>query len=279
MTIVGKETTHEVLKKDQEFCFREGTEMQLQMDHILSNVPDFTRNAKIIKEFAIGKLKYLMSRLQKNIDKAIDLYIGDCDEPKIIHDASKTVADIIAIPITNIIVGEEDYMHEDLLETFKNITSSVIKALVVPPILSFIHPWLHKQFVTIPLRFGWNPITKHRKIIINRIKPIIEKRLYDKKTLGDAWIAPVDALQCYLDDPEITPDLDPNNVNYDHIVDALGDFVFAAMGTTINGATRSLYELVERKQYWQELYEEAQEINKQCNGNELTTDDIAKMVA
>ncbi|RIB27154.1 cytochrome P450 [Gigaspora rosea] len=73
------------------------------------------------------------------------------------------------------------------------------------------------------------------------------------------------------------------------------------MATTSNGATRVLYsllysifiikyfslfflyfiyklDLVERKQYWQELYQEAQEINKQCNGNELTFDNIAKMV-
>ncbi|RIB24497.1 cytochrome P450 [Gigaspora rosea] len=268
MTIVGKETTHEILKKDKEFCFREGTETQLPMNHILSNVPDFMRNAKIIKEFAIGKLRYLMSRLQKNIDKAIDLYIGDCVEPKIIHDPSKTVADIIAIPITNIIVGEVCiicvffFISENFICCYKSMAAA------------------GKNFLMyrIPLRFGWNPISKHRKIIISRIKPIIEKRLYDKKKLGDAWIVPVDALQYYLDNPEITPDLDPNNVNYDHIVDALGDFVFAAMGTTTNGATRSLYELVERKQYWNELYEEAQEINKQCNGNELTSDDIAKIV-
>ncbi|CAG8666346.1 7366_t:CDS:2, partial [Gigaspora rosea] len=80
-------------------------------------------------------------------------------------------------------------------------------------------------------------------------------------------------------DPEIAPDLDPNHVNYHYIVDAIGGFIFAAMGTTANGATRALYDLVERKQkYWQELYQEAQEINKQCNGNELTSDDIAKMV-
>ncbi|CAG8475950.1 20425_t:CDS:2, partial [Racocetra persica] len=107
----------------------------------------------------------------------------------------------------------------------------------------------------------------------------IEKRLYDKKRLGDAWVAPLDALQYYLDDPEIAPDLDPNNVNYNYIADAICVFVFAAMGTTTNGATCSLYDLVERKQqYWQELYQEAQEINKQCNGNELTSDDIARMV-
>ncbi|CAG8676789.1 6271_t:CDS:2, partial [Dentiscutata heterogama] len=197
--------------------------------------------------------------------------------PKVIHEPRKTLADIVAVPVSNIIVGEECYMHEDILEAFKDITLQVFKIFLIPPVLSFIHPWLHQQFVAIPFRFGWNPISKHRQAIINRIKPVVEKRLYDKKRLGDAWVAPLDALQFYLDDPEITPD--PNNVNYKYIADAIGTFIFAAMGTTANGATRALYDLIERKQqYWQELYQEAQEIIKQCNGNELTSDDIASMV-
>ncbi|CAG8810299.1 25728_t:CDS:2, partial [Gigaspora rosea] len=79
-------------------------------------------------------------------------------------------------------------------------------------------------------------------------------------------------------DPEITPDLDPNNVNYDYIANAIGRFIFSTMGTTNFGVTYALYDLAEKKQYWQELYQEAQEINKQCNGNELTSDDIARMV-
>ncbi|CAG8729907.1 9857_t:CDS:2, partial [Gigaspora rosea] len=76
-------------------------------------------------------------------------------------------------------------------------------------------------------------------------------------------------------DPEIVIDLDPNNVNYDYIADGIGHFIFATMTNTTIGTTNALYE---KKQYWQELYQEAQEINKQCNGNELTFNDIAKMV-
>ncbi|CAG8676944.1 16180_t:CDS:2, partial [Gigaspora rosea] len=82
-----------------------------------------------------------------------------------------------------------------------------------------------------------------------------------------------------LNDPEATPDLDPNNANYDNIADVICRIIFSAMATTSNGASRVLYDLVKRKQhFWQELYQEAQEINKQCNGNELTIDDIARMI-
>ncbi|RIB23464.1 hypothetical protein C2G38_2171255 [Gigaspora rosea] len=64
MTIAGKETIHKVLKKDQEFDFNKATEM-----------------------------------VTKNIIKAIDLYI----EPKVIHDPHKTLPNIIAIPVADII--------------------------------------------------------------------------------------------------------------------------------------------------------------------------------
>ncbi|RIB29026.1 cytochrome P450 [Gigaspora rosea] len=258
MTIVGKETTHEVFRKDQDFSFREGFKNQIPTHLIFRHANLDEKHAKIVKEFVAGKLTHIISRIQKNIIKAIDLCIGECVEPKVIHDPRNTLADIIAIPAANIVVGEECYNNEDILETFNNLTSSILKLLRIPPILSFIHPWLHEQFITIPLRFGWNPISKHKKVILNRIKPVVEKRLYDKKRLGDAWVAPLDALQCQLNDPEATPDLDPNNANYDNIADVICRIIFSAMAATSNGASRVLYDL--------------------CNGNELTIDDIARMI-
>ncbi|RIB29030.1 cytochrome P450 [Gigaspora rosea] len=280
MTIIGKETTHEVFRKDQDFSIREGFRSLVPNHLIYRHAANLAEtNAKIIREFAAGKLTHLISRIQKNIIKAIDLYIGECVEPKVIHDPRNILADIIAISTANIVVGEECYNNEDILETFKTLTSSIFKLLQIPPILSFIHPWLHEQFITIPLRFGWNPISKHKKVILNRIKPVFENRLYDKKRLGDAWVAPLDALQCHLNDPEVTPDLDPNNVNYEYIVDSFCGIIVSSMGTTLNSASSVLYDLVKRKQhFWQELYQEAQEINKQCNENELTIDDIARMI-
>ncbi|CAG8722346.1 16304_t:CDS:2, partial [Dentiscutata heterogama] len=273
----GKETTHEILKKDQEFSREDAIEMQVPQRRIFSNI-NLEKHTKIVSEYLTGKSKYILGKIPKDIIKAIDLYIGECVEPKVIHDPSKTLANIIAISVADIIAGEECCNYEDILETFKSLSKSIFKIFYIPPLLSFIHPWLHQQFVTIPLRFGWNPLSTHKKVLISRIKPIIEKRLYDKKRLGDAWVAPVDGLQCFLDAPGINPDLNPNNVNYDFIVDAISCFIFVAMGATVKVVTPVLYDLAKRKQYWHELYQEAQEINKQCNGNELTSDDIAKMV-
>ncbi|CAG8464066.1 10196_t:CDS:10, partial [Scutellospora calospora] len=275
MTVVGKETSHEVLKKDKDFDFNEGTKFQLPLDYIFPHMSTTNnKTVEVVKDFAKGKLKDMLSRLQQNLTKAMDIYIGECIEPKVIHNIESVLSNIVSIPIANIVVGEECYHFGDILETFRQLTNSIAKISFVPPILAFIHPWLHQQFVT----FGWNPIAKHRNIIINRIRPVIEKRLKEKKELGDAWVAPLDALQVYLNDPAVAPDLDPNHVNYVLIADSIGLIVFAAMSTTSHSASYVLYNLAGREEYWQELYEEAQEINKQCNENELTSDDIAKMV-
>ncbi|CAG8753625.1 8858_t:CDS:2, partial [Cetraspora pellucida] len=106
MTVVGKESTHEIFKKDQDFCFREGIRMQMPLQHVFSYATDIEKNLRIIREFIIGKLKYLTSGLQKNIDKAMDLYIGECDEPKVIRDLYKTLSQIVSIPVASIIVGD-----------------------------------------------------------------------------------------------------------------------------------------------------------------------------
>ncbi|CAG8601487.1 25029_t:CDS:10 [Cetraspora pellucida] len=174
-------------------------------------------------------------------------------EPKVIHDPLKIMQKIVSFPFSNVAFGEECCHYEDILEIFRSLTSSITRITLVPPILCFIHPWLHQQFIT----------------------QDSFQRLNDKKRLGDAWIAPLDLLQTYLDDPEVTPDLDPNNVDYNYIADSLGVFIFASMFTTSNRTTSALYG---RKEYWQELYQEAQEINKQRNGDELTPNDINKMV-
>ncbi|CAG8854188.1 40372_t:CDS:2, partial [Gigaspora margarita] len=144
----GKETTHEVLRKDQDFSFREGFRMQIPKHLIFEHPKLDEENVKIVRDFVAGKLKHLIGRLQKNIINAIDLYIGECVKPKVIRYPRKTLADIIAIPVSNIIAGEECYNNEDMLETFKSLSFSLIMIIIIPPILFFIHPWLHRQIIT-----------------------------------------------------------------------------------------------------------------------------------
>ncbi|CAG8852944.1 20583_t:CDS:2, partial [Gigaspora margarita] len=72
----------------------------------------------------------------------------------------------------------------------------------------------------------------------------------------------------FLNDPEIAPDLDPNNIKCNYIADLIGLIILAATSPTSNRASYVLYELCQ----------EAQEINKWCNGNFKTCDNIDKIV-
>jgi len=37
------------------------------------------------------------------------------------------------------------------------------------------------------MKFGWNPVSRHRKIVMNRLRPVVEKRLREKHKLGDNY--------------------------------------------------------------------------------------------
>jgi hypothetical protein len=37
------------------------------------------------------------------------------------------------------------------------------------------------------MKFGWNPVSRHREVVMNRVKPVIEKRLKEKNVLGDNY--------------------------------------------------------------------------------------------
>ena len=37
------------------------------------------------------------------------------------------------------------------------------------------------------MKFGWNPVSRHREVVMNRVKPVIEKRLEERKVNGDNY--------------------------------------------------------------------------------------------
>jgi hypothetical protein len=74
-----------------------------------------------------------------------------------------------------------------VIKAFADFTKDFTSILVIPPILLFIHPKVHAQVITLPLRFGWNPIGKHLITLKKHLKPVLEKRLKDKEILGDKY--------------------------------------------------------------------------------------------
>ncbi|CAG8828481.1 29219_t:CDS:2, partial [Racocetra persica] len=147
ITVVGKESTHELFKNDEEFSFRDGLQEGMPINRIFAHHVNYTKSTKIVRDFSRENLKNLTSRMQQSINEAISIYIGECVERKAVSDLSGLLLNIISIPIANIIVGEECSQHEDIIETFRTLFLTIVKMISIPPLLSFIHPWLHKQLL------------------------------------------------------------------------------------------------------------------------------------
>ena len=53
--------------------------------------------------------------------------------------------------------------------------------------------------ISLPLRFGWNPVLRNRKVVMNHVKPVIDKRLREKNVLGDLIIGPSRSKEIRID--------------------------------------------------------------------------------
>jgi len=101
------------------------------------------------------------------------------------------------------LLGEECAQFEDIITSFAVIENEVRKMMFIPPFLSFIHPSLHKYFVLLPFKFGWNPMIKHRNLFVQHCKPIIEKHIRQRRELGEKYNQKDDLLDFFISESEM----------------------------------------------------------------------------
>ncbi|GES85599.1 cytochrome P450 [Rhizophagus clarus] len=207
-------------------------------------------------------------------EEGMNKMLGDCSVPKTIYNAWFTINEIIALPVTNILVGEEAAAHDDIVKSFGILAFDMGHLLVIPPIFCFIHQKLHDFVATLPIRFGYNPVRYHRRIAMKRLRPVVEKRLRERKKLGDNYKSYNDLLDFYMDQPNFDYSK-PYNFHYH--VDNLFIMVFASIHTTSRTAAVALYDMAARPELVEELYEEAVKVDKERNG-QLTVADVKKMI-
>ncbi|CAG8468068.1 10533_t:CDS:10 [Diversispora eburnea] len=108
------------------------------------------------------------------------------------------------------------------------------------------------------------------------LKPVLEKRLKDKKILGDKYEPPLDIIEYILNNPEYE-----TKVITDDYLNKICEFIFiiivASINTTSRHITCALYDFAGRPELWDDIYEEQVRIDKECNG-ELLPQHINKMV-
>ncbi|GBB90918.1 hypothetical protein RclHR1_01800003 [Rhizophagus clarus] len=279
MTVVSRNSLSEVFRYPDNFDITSGLKEHLPLYLLFSYNGGMSNEGnkfhiKSVRKQISGKLDLNISVVQKYLSKGMEKWIGDCKHPKTVYDAWNMINNIIAIPIANVLVGEEAASHEDLVNSFGKFAFDLGPLLFIPPLLSFIHIKLHELFITLPLRFGWNPVSHHREVTMKRLRPVIEKRLKERNELGDNYKPYHDLLEYYMDQPNFDY-TKPDNLPY-HVENLLV-IVFSSITTTSRAAADALYDLAGRPELLNELYEEALRIDRECNGS-LTVADVKRMV-
>ncbi|RIB07466.1 cytochrome P450 [Gigaspora rosea] len=230
--------------------------------------------ARVVREQVSGKMNIYASRMQKELLSGIEEYIGNCKEPKVIKNIREMTARIIAKPVANIVLGEECAQFEDIIGSFTVVENELQKMRYAPKFLLFIHPSFYKFFAVLPLKFGWNPISHHRDLFVQRCKPIVEERIRQRKELGEKYIQKEDLLDFFIS--ESKTDVVDNKL-MDRLFANLYSVVFASINTTSRSLSFALFDYGGRPELWNELYEEQLKIHSESNGY-LSIEDVNKMV-
>ncbi|RHZ70081.1 hypothetical protein Glove_275g83 [Diversispora epigaea] len=277
-TIAGNEIAHEIFRTDT-FSMTSATRDTFPLYLIIKSLDDpetIERMIKTIREGITTKLSLYTGRMQKQLMIAINKEIGDCSDPKLVITAKENFSRMVSRPVTDVLVGQEMSKNEDVIKAFADFTKDFTAIVGLPPILSFIHPKVHSHVITLPLRFGWNPIAKHIITVKKNLKPVLEKRLKDKKILGDKYEPPLDIIEYLMNKPEYeTKVITDDYLN--EICELIFIIVVASIHTTSRHLTSALYDFAGRPELWDDIYEEQVRIDKECNG-ELTSQHINKMV-
>ncbi|GET01140.1 cytochrome P450 [Rhizophagus clarus] len=267
VTIVGKEHSHEVLSKDDVFDFTEEFRRRVPGEVMFANINGFgdpVYNVKIVKEFITKKLNLYNDRIQKTFYSATQKYIGGSDDKRTIYNLYIVMTKIVSFPISNILIGEEESIYDEVITTFSEFTTDISIFIAIPPFLDFIYPGLHYYMNRVVVRLGlFDPAKKHRDVLTRHVKYQVDKRLREKQIYGDSWNRPDDLLQNFMEEPFFNP----KNIDYEALANRLSIFIFAAVHTTARVMANAIIDLASRPEYMQGLYEEQLEIRKKADEN------------
>ncbi|CAG8452114.1 5564_t:CDS:2 [Rhizophagus irregularis] len=188
-TVVAQKYIPEVTKAHENFdsfeVLKEFAPLHFILDHNPFDITEF--HAKTTREQISGKLSLHFDKMQKNILYSLDKWIGECNKPRSVNPIWNVTNNVTAKLIANICIGEEASQHEDVIHSFAVLSDDMNIFFLLPPFLSIIHQKLHEFVISLPFLIGFNPIAKHKKVLINRMKPVVENRIQQKKILGDSY--------------------------------------------------------------------------------------------
>ncbi|PKY39329.1 cytochrome P450 [Rhizophagus irregularis] len=183
MTIVSRSSLNEVFINHKDFKL--SLSEFLPFDMLFENISDFDKvtqlNAKLVKEIT-GKIDSYTSIMQKYLLEGIDKFIGDCKDPKEFLSIWELMNHIIALPMANIIVGEEVASHEDVNDTLEFYTSQ--------PDFDYSNPKIFHYYIDVLFVLIFGSVGTTSEIITNGIfdlagRPECLNELYEEAMIID----------------------------------------------------------------------------------------------
>jgi len=279
-TVVGECYSPEIFKSPH-MSFIDGLEEKLPLAHITNVVqdPDYAEiGTKLVSKCISGRMEVYQHRVFAQLQEASKRLIGDCKQPKLINEMLPLVHECMSRAIADIFVGEELAKDDEVVNTFRTFTRDITDSTLSNALLTFIHPKLYMNEILFRFKFGSNPATKHKSLLIRKIRPIVAKRLEQEAFLGSSYSPPNDLLQDLLEHPRNNK-ADPN---YEWMVSQMIFLIWAGIHSTTRSALDCLFDYAGRSEYWDELVEEQRTVLSTSEGDDwrernVTVEELAKM--
>ncbi|KAF9920251.1 hypothetical protein FBU30_009964 [Linnemannia zychae] len=211
---------------------------------------------QLIKEGITTKLSKFTPSIVKNIGATLDEQIGLSKEGEPVFIASPVLVlqDALANAMTHIFMGTEMAMNTKVPAVFTHIThdfgvmlNQLVRARSITALLK-----------TKVLYRYLNPIHKHRQVLVDAAKPILEQRRLQKKYAAEHGLEyenPHDLLQRMIDNKE--------SYGFKDLEDICGHLillVLSSMHTTLESALHMIYHLSIHPDVVGKIYDELQDL-------------------
>lgn len=251
----------------------------LLTDSLFTLGKDSDRIIDLIKRYLNPNLKHYTPRVIGNLTIAFKDYVGDIpDEGKEFDHVFPMVQHMVARASASVFVGNDLVENELLIDAFKKMVLEVGSEITRKPLLE-----LFPRLLKFRMWYIGKTSTKVRKVrnqLYTALRPEIDIRLNNMKLEGSNWERPEDILQSIIEDKERPENMDV----YTYCTETITQLIFAAIHTTSENSTISLYRIMSHPGLIDELLEEQNQVlkdegfDKNCGPEVFTREILSKFV-
>ncbi|CAO3627492.1 unnamed protein product [Cunninghamella blakesleeana] len=235
---------------------------------------DVDRMVSLMKKFLNPNLKHYTPRVIENITIGLKEYIGDIpDEGRVVDNAYFMIQHMVAKASASVFVGSDLAKNEQLIDSFKNMTVEIASEMAPNGFLEILPSLARLRMFYIGKTSP--KVKRQRQQLSDALKPEIKHRLESMELNDSNWERPEDILQNIIESKER-----PKHFTvYQYCEENIAQFIFAALQTTTENGTLSLYRIMNHPGLIDDLLKEQNEVLEsegidKDNGPEVFTREI-----